>query len=663
MTRRSLAASLLAASLMAEPARIRPVEELNAALLDSITRGQHLRSRQLLDEGADPNATDGEGTPALMNAALYSTASHMKLLVERGANVNGANAMGATALIWAAGDWSKAKLLIDKGAEVNVQSKLGRTALMAAASVSGNAPTVKLLLSKGARVDLRDQIAPIPVVPVGGGKGTALIDAARTGDLETVRLLLEAGADVRATDARNGTALSEAVMYGRRDLVSLLLGEGAEATGSVTVLKLPYLTMAAMRGDVEVARLLRQHRADVNATDAAGNTPLMFAAAADHGRPEMVDFLLQSGARVNARNKVGETALDWALRRGVTPIVTALRAAGGDTGPCPPRSEAPRSMGAVPVQEAVQKALAALGKAAAPAFQKTGCASCHNHTQPMVAMAAAARKGIAVDTAAAQSMTKFVTAMLKPMAPALLEGSDVPPDIAVTGAYILEGLKAQSHPAGTMTAAVVHKVAQSQMADGRWVGWAPRAPMESGDIQATAMAIRTLRLYPLAGRREEMSRRIERARMWLMRAKPATTEEYIMRLEGLREGGASAAVVMDAAAQLALLQRSDGGWGQLPGLPPDAYATGKAVVALTRAGAMAAETAAVPATHIRATGGRAAALRFLRKTQHADGSWQVTTRSYPLQPLVDTGFPHGRDQWIAASGTSWAALALAMNIK
>jgi N-acyl-D-amino-acid deacylase len=51
---------------------------------------------------------------------------------------------------------------------------------------------------------------------------------------------------------------------------------------------------------------------------------------------------------------------------------------------------------------------------------------------------------------------------------------------------------------------------------------------------------------------------------------------------------------------------------------------------------------------------------FLLRTQFPDGSWLVRTRAYPLQPLRDSGFPHGRHQWISAAGTSWAAMALSL---
>jgi len=38
----------------------------------------------------------------------------------------------------------------------------------------------------------------------------------------------------------------------------------------------------------------------------------------------------------------------------------------------------------------------------------------------------------------------------------------------------------------------------------------------------------------------------------------------------------------------------------------------------------------------------------------------VRTRSFPFQPYKESGFPHGKDQWISAAGTSWAAMALSL---
>ena len=120
-----------------------------------------------------------------------------------------------------------------------------------------------------------------------------------------------------------------------------------------------------------------------------------------------------------------------------------------------------------------------------------------------------------------------------------------------------------------------------------------------------------------------------------------------MRLLGLVWGRAPRDVVGKAARELSSAQRPDGGWAQLPALQSDAYATGQALVALRESG------------HLElASPGFIRGVRYLLATQEGDGSWHVRGRSLPVQPLFESGFPHGRDQWISAAGTSWAAMAL-----
>jgi hypothetical protein len=87
----------------------------------------------------------------------------------------------------------------------------------------------------------------------------------------------------------------------------------------------------------------------------------------------------------------------------------------------------------------------------------------------------------------------------------------------------------------------------------------------------------------------------------------------------------------------------------LEGIESDAYATGQALTALRLSGFMAPEDEAYR---------RGSA--FLLRTQLADGSWLVRSRSFPFQPYKESGYPHGKDQWISAAGASWATMALSL---
>ena len=86
----------------------------------------------------------------------------------------------------------------------------------------------------------------------------------------------------------------------------------------------------------------------------------------------------------------------------------------------------------------------------------------------------------------------------------------------------------------------------------------------------------------------------------------------------------------------------------MPGLRSDAYATGQALYALRIGGGMS------PSHETYQKG-----ITRLLQTQLPDGTWLVQTRSYPVQPYFESGFPHGPDQWISAAATSWATMALA----
>src|SRR5581483_8775558 len=87
--------------------------------------------------------------------------------------------------------------------------------------------------------------------------------------------------------------------------------------------------------------------------------------------------------------------------------------------------------------------------------------------------------------------------------------------------------------------------------------------------------------------RDRMERRFEQVRNWALKTPAQNTEDRVFRLRLLEVAGASDEEVKLAAHDLALTQRTDGGWAQLSGMESDAYATSTALVALVQAGGMA----------------------------------------------------------------------------
>ena len=141
---------------------------------------------------------------------------------------------------------------------------------------------------------------------------------------------------------------------------------------------------------------------------------------------------------------------------------------------------------------------------------------------------------------------------------------------------------------------------------------------------------------------------VAKAMTWLEKARPETTQDRAFQALAFEWASGGSTAARNAARALLALQQSDGGWSQLPGLASDAYATGQALFALNLAGKLPIADAAFQR-----------GIDYLLRTQAADGSWHVKSRSIWLQPYFESGFPYGQDQFISTAGTAWAAMALA----
>ena len=252
-----------------------------------------------------------------------------------------------------------------------------------------------------------------------------------------------------------------------------------------------------------------------------------------------------------------------------------------------------------------------------------------------------------MDDQAARTQLASIASYIDVWSERALQGLGIPGD-SDTVSSVLIGMAAENHPPDPATDALARYVKSRQSPDGHWRTFGHRPPLESSAIQATAASLRALQVYGPRARRNEYETAIERAKEWLKQAPAATTQDRAFQILGLRWAGEDREILRrKAASDLLSQQRTDGGWGELPSLASDAYATGQALVALKEVGALAVTDPAYQR-----------GVEFLLSTQLEDGSWYLKSRSIPFQPYFESGFPHGPDQWISAAATNWAAMAL-----
>ena len=296
------------------------------------------------------------GTTPLMMAALYGDAALVRDLLEQGASPNAWNDAGATALMWSVDDIEKVKALVARGADVNARSNDGRSPILVAAGIRGNREVLTFLLDHGANPSLK-----------GSGNatgGTPLGEAAKASDEAMVRLLIERGADVPAAGF---PPLAQALRESCDGCVDALLSK----------LTPPLVTRAMIATGPPLGAALStipmlEHGADAKAVGPNGYSMLLLAAASEAQPLAAVKALLARGADPAARGPGGETAVDLARRHGRTPVVDLLVTAGargGDAAPPSPIVFAP----AHSPREAIARSVPLLQAADVSFLRKAGC--------------------------------------------------------------------------------------------------------------------------------------------------------------------------------------------------------------------------------------------------------------------------------------------------
>src|SRR6516165_3751390 len=196
--------------------------------------------KALLQAGAKPSAVNRYGATPLSEAASLATGSTVEALLKAGADPKTLTSPdGETVLMTAAraGNADVVRVLLDHGADVNAKETYkGQTALMWAAA-EGHPAIVKLLLEHGADWKIQSQSretrlpklsAASSVTPMARGGLTAFLFAAREGDIETARVMLDAGVDINQGDVDDTSALVVSALNKHYTFAKFLLDRGAD---------------------------------------------------------------------------------------------------------------------------------------------------------------------------------------------------------------------------------------------------------------------------------------------------------------------------------------------------------------------------------------------------------------------------------------------------
>jgi ankyrin repeat protein len=289
-------------------------------LAEAARRGDTAAVRALLDQRVDVNAPEPDGTTPIHWTVYRDDLDMTTLLIQRGANVNAANELAVTPIALActngnariveallkggahpssnaadslppimlcarSGSVDAVRALLARKVDVNAREPLRAQSALMWAVAQKHAAVVRLLLQQGADFRARSAATPRTVnradpndiytavigdVPYGGS--TALLFAARNGDVESARLLMDAGADVNDAAADGTSALVTAVHSGHRDVAAVLLARGANA--NATGAGYTALHAAVLSGDIVLVRELLAHGAVVDAPISHGTTTI-----------------------------------------------------------------------------------------------------------------------------------------------------------------------------------------------------------------------------------------------------------------------------------------------------------------------------------------------------------------------------------------------------
>ncbi|KAJ3666966.1 hypothetical protein Zmor_002382 [Zophobas morio] len=295
----------------------------------------------LLKYGAKVNVRDFQGRQPLHYACETSDSNMVSFLVQNGARVDVFDAQGWLPMHFALKNLSFCEevvsFLTDKGQSVDVSGEIGRQLLnhvvtngqvqtvrwlLENGALDGdgehilhyackhqNLDVVKLLLAKGAKLNLPDAKGKLPIHY-----------ACKNLEAEIVQMLLSSGSEVDVPDAKGRFPIHIACKNKRVNIVGILLAKDAKVNIPDAKGKLP-IHYACKSWDHNLVRLLLENDAKINVQSAKGKLPIL--KACEYCHPPTIKLLLEKGSEVNTQDSRGRLPIHIACR-GDWPTVTQL---------------------------------------------------------------------------------------------------------------------------------------------------------------------------------------------------------------------------------------------------------------------------------------------------------------------------------------------------
>ncbi|MEM7595201.1 MAG: ankyrin repeat domain-containing protein [Cyanobacteria bacterium P01_A01_bin.83] len=319
-------ASLIALGL-AYPIRYKILEKIGftEVLHGAVSEGK-INAKKYLDGGGNPNGMSKYNYSLLHTATWKENLPLIKLLIERGADINIQGGRYQETPLHKATSKSTAELLLVNGAKVNAQNKNGGTPLHSIAKLDleaveillkygadpnipgfgektplyyiRNSEQAKILLENGADPNVKDKYGDTPLHAIYRAEKIEISEK-----VEIAKILIQYGADVNAKNKLGNTPLYNVASTSSLQLAKLLI----DARANVNVVNNVGYTVLHNTYKKAVGELFIENGADVNARDNQGKTPLHHAVK----RGEIVKLLIENGADIDVRDNQGKTPIEY----------------------------------------------------------------------------------------------------------------------------------------------------------------------------------------------------------------------------------------------------------------------------------------------------------------------------------------------------------------